>query len=259
MTLTETFSLAGKTALVAGASRGIGLAIAQAVAQAGASTILASRNFEALQREAAALRQQGFQAQALRLDMADPASIEALAASAPDLDILINVAGINLRKRFEDYTREEYDRLLETDLHGIVRLTQLAGRRMIQRGQGGRILFIGSMTSLLGLPYLSIYGIAKSALAGLTRNLAAEWGRYDIQVNCIAPGMILTDLNRVLWESGPMLEWFRGMAANPELGRPADVAPLAVFLAGRGANYITGQIITVDGGYSTTANWPFEP
>ena len=253
------FSLEGKQALVAGASRGIGLAIARGLAEAGAHTILASRSTDAVEAEARALREQGHSAAALRLDVADPESIQSAVAACPEADILVNVAGINLRKRFEDYTRQEYDKLLETDLHGIVHLTQLAGKRMIERARGGKILFIGSMMSILGLPYITVYGIAKSALAGLTRTLAAEWGPHAIQVNCIAPGMIVTDLNRVMWQSEPMLEWFQGMAANPRLGKPEDVAPLAVFLAGSGADYITGQVIAVDGGYSTTARWPFSP
>jgi len=259
MPVADLFSLKGRTALVAGASRGIGLAIAQGLAEAGARTLLGARSLDALRREAAALGDRGFLAEPLALDVADPASVRAAASAHPDVDILVNVAGINQRKRFEQYTRQEYDRLLETNLHGIVHLTQLVGQRMIERARGGKIILIGSMMSLVGLPYISVYGIAKSALAGLTRTLAAEWGPHNIQVNCIAPGMILTDLNRDMWQSPGMREWFQGVAANPELGEPADLVPLAILLAGRGSDYITGQIIAVDGGYSTTARWPFEP
>ncbi len=253
------FSLDGKTALVAGASRGIGLAIAEALAEAGAETILAARSLDKLEARAQAIRERGFRARALPLDLADPDSIVSAAAAAGDIDILANVAGINIRKRFEQYTPEEYARVLQVNLHGIVSLTQKLGARMIERGRGGKIIMIGSMTSLLGLPYLTVYGITKSGIAGLTRTLAAEWGRYDIQVNCIAPGMIETDLNRAIWATEAMKTWYQGVASNPRLGAPADVAPLAVFLASRGADYITGQVIAVDGGYSTTAVWPFEP
>ena len=131
---------------------------------------------------------------------------------------------------------------------------------MIARGAGGKIIMIGSLMSLLGLPYISVYAMTKGALGQLTKALAAEWGRYNIQVNCIAPGFIVTDLNRKMWEeSSQMREWLKGAQANPRLGTPEDIAPLAVFLAGRGADYITGQIIAVDGGYTTTAVWPFEP
>jgi gluconate 5-dehydrogenase len=252
------FSLKGRTALVAGASRGIGLSIAQQMASAGARTILAARSRDALTERVRELTSDGYEASALELDVSVPASVEAAADSLDGIDILVNVAGTNVRKRFEDYSREEYDRLLETNLHGLVRLTQKLGAKMIARGKGGKVINIGSMMSLSGLPYLSVYAITKGGLGQLTRVLAAEWGQHNIQVNCIAPGFIVTDLNRDMWNQEKMVTWLRANQANPNLGTPDDVAPLAVFLASRGADYITGQIIAVDGGYSTTSVWPFE-
>ena len=253
------FSLSGKSALVAGASRGIGLAIARHMAEAGARIILAARSIDKLEEHARALEAKGCQASALRMDMADPASIRSAIEGLEPPDILGNVAGTNIRKGFAQYTKAEYDHILQTNLHGIVDLTQQIGARMVARGAGGKIIMIGSLMSLLGLPYLSVYAMSKGALGQLTKALAAEWGRYNIQVNCIAPGFIVTDLNRKMWEEGRMLEWLKGAQANPRLGTPDDIAPLAVFLAGRGADYITGQVIPVDGGYTTTAVWPFEP
>jgi NAD(P)-dependent dehydrogenase (short-subunit alcohol dehydrogenase family) len=259
MNFPQMFSLAGKTALVAGASRGIGLAIAQASAAAGAETILAARSLETLEQEAADLQRKGLKARPLRLDFADASSIEAAASALERVDILINVAGTNIRKAFEEYTEEEYQHLLDTNLNGIVRLTQLVGKHMIERKAGGKIIMIGSLTSVLGLSYITIYGVTKSAIAGLTRGLAAEWGRYNIQVNCIAPGFILTDLNRGMWQDPVMKNWLHGSQPNPRMGSPEDIAPLAVFLSGAGADYITSQVILVDGGFSTTRNWPFQP
>jgi gluconate 5-dehydrogenase len=256
------FSLSGKTALVAGASRGIGLAIAQHLAEAGARTILAARSVDKLREHAQALEAKGFQASALRLDMADSESIRAALDGLETPDILVNVAGTNIRKSFTQFTQAEYEHIMRTNLHGIVELTQQNGARMIARGAGGKIIMIGSVMSLLGLPYMSVYAMTKGALGQLTKALAAEWGRYNIQVNCIAPGFVVTDLNRHMWESPEsvrMREWLKGAQANPRLGAPEDIAPLAVFLAGRGADYITGQIISADGGYTTTAVWPFEP
>jgi len=255
----DIFSLAGKTALVAGASRGIGLAIAQGLADAGASVVLAARSLDKLEEHARALTSRGLAASAVRLDMADSQSIDAAVAGLDLIDILINVAGTNIRKPFQDYTKEEYEFILQTNLHGLVELTQKVGAKMIARNAGGKVVTIGSLMSLLGLPYLSIYAITKGGLGQLTKALAAEWGKYNIQVNCIAPGFIVTDLNRTMWEQAHMREWLRGNQANPRLGAPRDIAPLAVFLSGRGADYITGQIIAVDGGYTTTAVWPFEP
>jgi len=252
------FSLQGKTALINGASRGIGLAIANAMADAGAEVILASRSLPQLEKNAEALRAKGLRARALSLDMADTASIEEAAASAGPVDILVNVAGTNVRKRFETYTKEEYEHLMQTNLHGIVRLTQLVGAAMVERGKGGKIVHIGSLMSVLGLPFLTVYAMTKSALAGLTRTLAAEWGRHNIQVNCIAPGFIITDLNRKMWEAEHMKKWLQGCQANPRTGVPEDIGNVAVFLASPAADYVTGQVIAVDGGYTTTAVWPFE-
>ncbi|MDQ6698706.1 MAG: SDR family oxidoreductase [Acidobacteriota bacterium] len=248
------FSLAGKRALVAGASRGIGLAIAREMASAGAHVILAARSLDKLEAHAKELN-----GTPLRLDFNSSESIRAAAAAVGDIDILVNVAGTNIRKAFQDYTKEEYDRILQTNLHGIVELTQLIGAKMIARGKGGKVIHIGSLMSLLGIPYLSVYAISKGALAQLTKVLAAEWGGHNIQVNCIAPGFILTDLNRDMWQDPNMADWLRGVQANPRMGSPEDIAPLAVFLSGRGADYITGQVIAVDGGYTTTAVWPFHP
>jgi gluconate 5-dehydrogenase len=249
-------NLSGKTCLVAGASRGIGLAIAQAMARAGAETTLAARSLPALEKSADALNAEGHQAKVMKLDFTDAASIAA--AGAGDYDILVNVAGTNFRKRFETYSPEEAALIWQTNLHGIVTLTQAIGARMAARGHG-KIINIGSITSAFGLPYLSIYAMTKSAIAGLTRTLAAEWGANGVQVNCIAPGFIVTDLNRDMWQSPVLQGWLKGAQANPRLGTPEDIAPVAVFLASPGSDYVTGQTIHVDGGYATTAVWPFTP
>ena len=260
MPKTSPFSLAGKTALIAGASRGIGLAIAKEMAAAGAHTILAARSVDKLKAEVRLLKKEGYSAAAFELDVANPESIETCVKKlGPKVDILVNVSGTNVRKRLEDYTQEEYDRIMQTNLHGIVTLTKGIGVHMKKRGSGGKVVMIGSLMSLLGLPYLAVYAMTKSALYGLTRVLAAEWGRDNIQVNCIAPGFIITDLNRKMWEPKEMTDWLHGAQANPRAGTPEDCAGLAVFLSSHAADYITGQAIAVDGGYSTTRIWPFAP
>jgi gluconate 5-dehydrogenase len=253
------FSLAGKRALVAGASRGIGQAIAEHLARAGAHTLLASRSMSALTELAGSLRAEGLSAEAIELDVSSRDSRLRAVEQAGEVDILVNVAGTNQRKRFEEYTPEEYAHLLNTNLTGLVEITQAVGRGMIARGRGGKVINIGSLTSVSGLPYVTIYALTKSAMAGWTRALAAEWGRYEIHVNCIAPGFILTDLNRAMWQPPEMMQWLKGAQALPRMGTPEDIAPLAVFLASAGANFITGQVIAADGGCSTTEVWPFQP
>jgi gluconate 5-dehydrogenase len=253
------FSLEGKTALVAGASRGIGLAIAQQIARAGARTILAARSLDALEANARNLCEEGWIAESRVLDIADRTSIDRLMQELPPIDILVNVSGTNTRRPFHEYELEEYQRIMDTNLHGIVYLTQRVGADMVERGAGGKIVMIGSLTSGLGLPYIAVYAMTKSALGGLTRSLASEWGKHGIQVNCIAPGFIVTDMNRQMWERPEMKRWLFGAQSTPRTGTPEDIAPMAVFLSGKGSDYVTGQVIYVDGGYSTTAVWPFEP
>ena len=235
--------LTNKTALVVGRQPGIGLAIARELAFSGARTILAARSMTVLDARPRVLRASGMQAVPMQLDLTHPETTTQL----PDCDILVNVSGTNVRKAFTDYTPDEYDAIFQTNLHGVVNVTRRVGERMIARGRGGKIIFIGSLMSLLGLPYLTVYAMTKSAVAGPTRRLAAEWARHNIQVNCIAPGFIITDLNREMWQSEEMKGWLAASQANPRTGTPADIAPLATFLSGEGSDYITGQVIAVDG------------
>jgi len=246
--------LDGKVVLVAGASRGIGLAIARSMAEAGAEVIVASRSEETLKQIAVELK-----GRAQVMDMGSSASIDAAVEACGPVDVLVNVAGTNTRKRFEDYTAEEIAGIFQSNLFGPMQLTQKVGRKMIERGAGGKIINIGSLTSSIGIPYISIYGASKGAVAEWTRCLAAEWGQYNIQVNCIAPGFILTDLNRVMWQSEELKDWLARSQPNPRLGKPEDIGPIAVYLASAHSDYMTGQLLTVDGGHTVTAMWPYVP
>jgi short-subunit dehydrogenase len=145
------FSLEGKTALVAGASRGIGLAIARGMREAGANVILAARSKDKLDALAEELG-----GRAIEMDVKNTASIRRAAEAAGDVDILVNVAGTNVRKRFEKLLPEEYEHVMQTNLHGLVTLTQLVGARMIERGRGGKIISIGSLLTIVGFPYMSV-------------------------------------------------------------------------------------------------------
>ena len=259
MTLESMFSLKGKKALVAGASRGIGLAIAKATAGAGANTVLAARSLEALEREAAALRDQGYQADTAPLDITTHESIDSLAAAHGDADILVNVAGTNIRKPFEQYTQDDYNYIMETNLNGIVRLTQKVGGLMIERGQGGKVVHIGSLMSVLGLPYLSVLrddeertGRADAGAGGGVGEVrhSGQLHRSGVHPDRPQPAHVATSRNgRVA----------QGAAAEPAIGDAGGHRRPVGILSSPAANYITGQVIASDGGYTTTANWPFEP
>jgi NAD(P)-dependent dehydrogenase (short-subunit alcohol dehydrogenase family) len=246
--------LEGRVALVAGGSRGIGLAIARAIAAAGAEVIVASRSIEALQKIAAEIN-----GRALELDMTSDASIDRAAENAGAVDILVNVAGVNIRKNFEDFSKAEIESIFQLNLFGPMSLTQRIGRGMIQRGKGGKIINIGSMSGLLGVPYIAAYGASKGALAAWTRCLAAEWGQHNIQVNCVSPGFILTDLNREMWQNDTLQQWLRTSQPCPRLGTPDDVTGAAVYLASSQSDYMTGQTLSIDGGHGLTTMWPFAP
>ena len=262
MNLEKHFSLANHIALVIGSSRGIGQSIAEGLADAGAHVVLASRSLEKLEALAAGIRDHGGQASAVQLDVTDRDSI----CSAVDqvlqdhgrVDILVNVAGTNISKRAEDYTPEEYDYLLATNLRGIFQATQLVGAEM-KRRKKGKIINIGSLTASIGFPYLSVYAITKGGLGQLSKVLAVEWAPYNIQVNVIAPGFIVTDLNRHMWQREDMLAWLKATQPNPRVGTAEDIAGLAIFLASPASDYITGQVIFVDGGKTAGSPWPFEP
>jgi gluconate 5-dehydrogenase len=245
------FSLEGKTALITGASRGIGLAIARAMHAAGANVILAARSKDKL-----ATLAEEMNGRYVEVDMMSTESIANAVEQAGDVDILVNVAGTNIRKRFEDYTPEQYHTIVQTNLHSLAEITRLVGKRMIARGKGGKIVNIGSLTTFTGIPYIAVYAMTKGAVGQLTKALAAEWAQFDIQVNCIAPGFILTDLNRAMWQSEEMNNWRKAIQANDRMGTPEDIAPMAVFLSAPGSDYVTGQVIAVDGGASTTMKWP---
>jgi gluconate 5-dehydrogenase len=262
MNLDKYFSLEGRVALVIGASRGIGEAIAAALSEAGAHVIAAARSMDKLEALARRQREQGGKISPLALDVTDRASIasgvEQVLQENGRVDILVNVAGMNIRKRAEDYTREEFDRLLATNVEGLFYATQLIGTQM-KRQRRGKIINIGSLTTAIAFPFLSIYAMTKGAIGQLSKVLALEWAPYNVQVNVIAPGFIVTDLNRKLWEREDMRAWLRGTQANPRLGAPGDVAGLAIFLASPASDYVTGQVIFVDGGHTAGSVWPFQP
>ncbi len=258
------FDLAGRVALVTGGSKGIGraLALALALAEAGADVAVVSRHLAECQAVAEAVRGLGRRGLALEVDVTRQADAERAVAETVRvlgrLDVLVNNAGTNCVKDALEVTESDWDHVMDTNLKAVFFWSQAAARAMVGQG-GGKIINISSVGGVIGESKMAAYAASKAGVISITKSLAREWGRHNIQVNCIAPGFILTDLNREMWQSPALKQWLAGVQANPRMGTPEDLGPAAVFLAGPGSDYITGQVIAVDGGYSTTAVWPFEP
>jgi len=250
--LSTIFDLQGKSALVTGGNGGIGLGMAQGLAEAGAAVAIAGRN---AQKNAAAVAALGVRACALECDLRDEAACRALVDEAARrlgrLDILVNNAGTNIRKAPQDYTLEEWREVLDTNLTSAFVAAQAAYPHM-KRAGGGKIVNIGSMMSLFGASFAAPYGASKGAIVQLTRSLAAAWARDGIQVNAVLPGWIDTDLTRRARREVHGLHE-RVLARTPagRWGEPQDLAGIAVFLCSRASDFVTGTAIPVDGGYSS--------
>jgi NAD(P)-dependent dehydrogenase (short-subunit alcohol dehydrogenase family) len=247
------FGLTGQTALVTGASRGIGQALAVALAQAGAELVLAGREPKTLEETADAIRALGRKAFVQRLDVSDVASIGAAFATITEtiggIDILINNAGIEQVKPSLEIDEALWDSLLDTNLKGAFFCAQAAARLMSKAGQGGAILNLCSLTSEVGIPTAVPYGASKTGLLGMTRALATEWAPLGIRVNGIGPGYFRTTLTEVFYGNEA---WQTDMLAKIPLarfGRMEDLMGAAVFLSSPAAAYVTGQVLYVDGGF----------
>jgi NAD(P)-dependent dehydrogenase (short-subunit alcohol dehydrogenase family) len=173
------------------------------------------------------------------------------------IDTLLNVAGVNRRKRAEDFTEDDYDFVLDVNLKGAFFMAQAVGRTMLERGKGNQI-HVSSLNNDRPLIGVLPYAASKAGLGHITRVLAADWGPRGIRVNAIAPGFILTDLTRKLWSRPEMLAW--GMPNTPlrRLGQPGDLVGTAIFLASEASAFLTGQILYVDGGFSAALAWPID-
>lgn len=247
------FDLSGHVALVTGTSRGLGQYFARALARAGADLILTSRKRETLADFEAEIRALGRRAVSLELDVRDEASInrmarEAEAAFGP-IHILVNNAGCNVRKPALDVTWDDWNLILDTNLRGSFFVAQAIARGMIQR-RYGRIINIGSVTSVFGYGGLAPYGASRGGIRQLTMSLADDWGPYGVTVNCLAPGWFKTAQNQVMYESREWVDYLVERIPLKRPGMPDDLDGAVVFLASEASRYITGQILLVDGGIS---------
>ena len=245
------FSLDGARAVVTGASRGIGQAIAVALAEAGARGTLTARDPVQLGETAALIRDAGGSCEARRLDVTDPASIErcfaGIGAGQAGLDILVNNAGIEEVRPSLEVDEALWDRILGTNLKGAFFAARAAARMMQERG--GAILNLCSLTSEVGVPAAAPYGASKSGLLGMTRALATEWAPLGIRVNGIGPGYFRTALTEVFYRDEAWQSAMLGKIPMRRFGRMEDLMGAAVFLCSPAASYITGQVLYIDGGY----------
>jgi NAD(P)-dependent dehydrogenase (short-subunit alcohol dehydrogenase family) len=250
----DLFRLDGKTAIVTGGGRGLGQYMAEALSDAGANVVLCSRKKEALEEVKAEIEGRGGKALALACDVTDPEDVEKVVAETEEafgaIDILVNNSGATWGAPAEEMPLEKFDLVVRVNLRGTFLMSQTVGRRMIERGEGGRIINISSVAGIVGgdPDYMQTigYNSSKGAVISMTRDLATSWARHGINVNAIAPGWFPTKM------SGGLIEQFedRMLEGIPmhRFGNPEDIKGVVLFLASPAANYVTGQTVVVDGG-----------
>ena len=247
------FDLSGKIALVTGAYRGLGFAIAQGLARAGATVVLNGRRPDELAAAAKTLTDAGHRATTSVFDVTDGAAVRsalgAIIALHGQLDILVNNAGIQRRNRLVDFTQQDWDDIIATNLTAPFLVSQAALPGMIAR-RSGKIIHIASLMSELARPTVVPYTAAKGGVRQLTRGMAVELAPHNIQVNAIAPGYFATEMNRALIDNAEFNAWVCKRTPAGRWGQPEEIAGLAVFLASAAADYMTGQLLVMDGGMS---------
>ncbi len=250
------FDLTGNIALVTGASRGLGQYFARALARAGADLALTARKAEDLCAFATEIESLGRRVFCTALDVRNQSSIAsgiaAIEAHYGKIDILVNNAGCNIRKPALEVTWDDWNTVLDTNLRGSFFVAQAAASGMIQRNYG-RIINIGSVTSVAGFAGLGPYCASRGGIKQLTMSLADDWGRHGVTVNCLAPGWFKTRQNQVLYENAAWVEYICDRIPLKRPGQPNDLDGAIVFLASEASRYITGQTLLVDGGVSTGA------
>jgi len=244
--------LNGRVAVVVGGTSGIGLALTQGLASAGADVVPISRRADMVEEAARAVESHGRKSLRLTADALDrktlQAALDATLAAFSKVDILVNCAGITKRTPSLDVSDEEWDSIISTNLTGTFRASQVFGRAMIEKGYG-RIINIASLSSFIGLHEVAAYTASKSAVAGLTRALAVEWGPRGVNVNAIAPGVFRTALNTKLLDESGRGQEFLMRTPLKRFGKVEELAPACVFLASEGSSFVNGEILTVDGGF----------
>ena len=251
MTETASFDLTGRTALITGSSRGLGKAMAQGLAEAGAVVILNGRNAETVAAAAKELRDAGHTVHEAIFDVTGEAAVvaafEKFDADGLEIDIVINNAGIQHRQPMLELALADWQRVIDTNLTSAFLIGREAARRMVPRGRG-KIINIGSLTSALARATVIPYTVAKGGIKLLTQGMAAEWAASGIQANAIGPGYMLTDMNEALVANKDFDNWVKSRTPAGRWGQPEELVGTAIFLASSASDYVNGQIIYVDGG-----------
>jgi gluconate 5-dehydrogenase len=248
------FSLEGKIALVTGSGQGIGLAMAEGMSEAGAHVVLNGRDKGKLEAARAAIAGAGRKASVAAFDVTDQEAVEAgiaaIEAEIGPIDILINNAGTQKRAPFTEFPAEDWHFLVATNLHSVFYVTQAVTRRMVPRGRG-KIVNIGSVMSELGRPTIVPYTATKGAVKMMTRGLAAELGKHNIQINAIGPGYIVTELNQVLIADATFSGWVKSRTPAGRWGETKELVGAAIFLSSAASDYVNGHLLMVDGGLTS--------
>lgn len=251
---TTLFELTGKTALVTGSSRGLGRAIAEGLATAGAAVILNAINADRLDTTYRHFQTMGYNVSKSAFDVTDEVAIkkafEQFDEQQTNVDILVNNAGIQFRKPMLELKTSDWQRVIDTNMTSAFVVGREAASRMIKR-KAGKIINIGSLTSQLARPTVAPYAVSKGGIKMLTHAMAAEWGPAGIQSNAIAPGFMNTDLNEALTTNVEFDRWVKGRTPAGRWGDPDELAGVAIFLASAASNYVNGQMIFVDGGMTS--------
>ena len=248
----ELFRLTNKIAIVTGGNQGIGFAIAKGLAMAGATVVIANRRAAEGEQAAEAIRQEGNDVTAIATDISDRASVDRMVSEVitkyKRIDILVNNAGVIVRKPPEEISEEDWNYLFDINLKGMFFCCQSVGKEMIKRKKG-KIINISSNVSEVVMPGRAIYSVSKAGVAHLTRALALEWARYNINVNALGPGPTITDINKKYFDEHPE-ELKARIDSIPlaRIGQPMDHVGAAIFLASGASDFVTGQNLLVDGG-----------
>lgn len=245
--------LSGKVAIVTGGSKGIGQSMAMGLATLGADIVVISRNLKEGQAAADDIKAMGRRAIAISCDVTNKAAVESMVEEAAKamgrIDILINNAGMNIRKLMVDIEESDFDAVVNTNLKGVFLVGQAVGRKMIEQKTGGKIVNIASIFACVGTPMLNSYCATKGAIIQMTRVWALEWAEYGINVNAVGPGYIRTAMTEQ-W-LGDKQQWIDEMTPMKRLGEPEEIAGPVSFLASDWANYITGTTLYIDGGWTS--------